>query len=137
MSDQHRDQVPFHRRELLKAAATTASGLLVASALRSEDAQSETTGSIEAYPERLSYAPGEDVRLHVSSTESEYSIEVARVGAERGVVFERSGLRGSFHATPPNASTHGCGWPVSTSFKVGADWRSGYYTNNELSHIHI
>lgn len=118
----------MNRRQVLKAAATTASGILASSALRSSPGPIAPQPAIDAYPGRTSYAPGEEVRLHVSSTASEYALEVARVGAERRTVLEKSKLKGTFHATPANASTHGCRWPVSTSFTIGSDWKSGYYS---------
>jgi hypothetical protein len=83
---------------------------------------------VEAYANRLSYVPGEDVVLHVSTSAAHYSLEVARLGAKREVVLSKSGLAGHEHPVPENASSHGCGWPAATQFKISDDWKSGYYS---------
>src|SRR5215831_3121237 len=51
------------------------------------------------YTDQLSYRPGEQVRFHTSTSAARYSIEIARVGARREVVWTRSGIRGALHAT--------------------------------------
>jgi hypothetical protein len=79
------------------------------------------------YTDRLSYRPGEEVRFHTSTSASRYSIEVARIGARREVVWTRSGIRGALHPTPAEAFARGCGWPDSLAFRVPGEWRSGYY----------
>ncbi|HEU4904834.1 MAG TPA: N,N-dimethylformamidase beta subunit family domain-containing protein, partial [Solirubrobacterales bacterium] len=79
------------------------------------------------YTDRLSYRPGEEVRFHVSTSASRYSIEIARVGARRDVVWTRSGLPGSLHPTPDEAFARGCGWPDGFAFRIPREWRSGYY----------
>jgi hypothetical protein len=79
------------------------------------------------YTDRLSYLPGEQVRFHVSTSASRYSIEIARVGARRDVVWTRSGIRGALHPTPPEAFARGCGWPDGFAFRIPRQWRSGYY----------
>ena len=55
------------------------------------------------------------------------SIEVARIGVERTVVFEERGVPVDDHATPADAWAHGCGWPAASELTVDAGWRSGYY----------
>jgi hypothetical protein len=83
---------------------------------------------VEGYTNQLSYAPGDEVRLHVSTSAPKYSLEVARLGAKREVVLTKPGLDGGEQPVPENASSHGCGWPESTSFSIPADWKTGYYT---------
>src|SRR5262245_26160703 len=78
------------------------------------------------YTDRLSYRPGETVRFHTSTSASRYSIEIARVGARREVVWTRSGIRGALHPTPPEAYGRGCGWPDGFALRIPKDWRSGY-----------
>lgn len=53
------------------------------------------------YTDRLSYLPGDEVRFHTSTSASRFSIEIARVGARREVVWRRpaSGARSIRH--PP------------------------------------
>jgi hypothetical protein len=79
------------------------------------------------YTDRLSYRPGEEVRFHTSTSASRYSIEIARVGARREIVWRRDGVRGALHPTPPEAFARGCGWPVGVAFRVPRVWPSGYY----------
>jgi hypothetical protein len=79
------------------------------------------------YTDRLSYRPGETVRFHTSTSASRYSIEIARVGARREVVWTRGGLRGTLHPAPAEAFARGCGWPDSLALRIPRQWRSGYY----------
>jgi hypothetical protein len=82
---------------------------------------------VEGYASQVSYQAGDQVAIHVSTSASVYSIEIARLGAERKVVLSKSGIVGAEHPVPENASSHGCGWPVSFTFPLPEDWSSGYY----------
>ena len=79
------------------------------------------------YTDRLSYRPGDEVRFHTSTSAARYSIEIARVGARREVVWTKSGIRGALHPTPPEAYARGCDWPDGFAFRIPRQWRSGYY----------
>jgi hypothetical protein len=83
---------------------------------------------IEGYTDQLSYQAGDTVRFHVSCAHPKFSIEIARLGAERKVVQRSTDLPGKEHPIPANASSHGCGWPAAFEIKVPAEWKSGYYT---------
>jgi hypothetical protein len=80
----------------------------------------------EGYADQLSYAPGDAVKLHVSSP-GPYSVEVARLGAKRQVVWRSDDRPAAPHAVPADASARGCRWPAALSFRVPHDWRTGYY----------
>ncbi|HEY8544193.1 MAG TPA: N,N-dimethylformamidase beta subunit family domain-containing protein [Acidimicrobiales bacterium] len=74
-----------------------------------------------------SVAAGGQVGLHVSSAGGRpVRIEVARVGARREVLL-RDVVEAGEHATPPDAASHGCGWPVARTIDVDPGWRSGYH----------
>jgi hypothetical protein len=83
---------------------------------------------VEGYANQLSYAPGEEVALCVSTTAAKYAVEITRVGAKRDVVLTKKDIEGKEHRTPDECSSHGCGWPASFKFKIPADWKSGYYS---------
>ncbi|HET6572627.1 MAG TPA: N,N-dimethylformamidase beta subunit family domain-containing protein [Fimbriiglobus sp.] len=80
----------------------------------------------EGYADQLSYAPGDVVKLHVSSPAA-YTVEVARLGAKRDVVWRSDDQPAAPHPTPADASSHGCRWPAALSLRVPPDWRTGYY----------
>lgn len=82
---------------------------------------------LEGYADQLSYQAGDVVRLHVSSKAPRHDVEIARLGAERVVVWTKEGVPGKEHPIPANASSQGCHWPVSLEVKVPAQWKSGYY----------
>jgi hypothetical protein len=82
---------------------------------------------VEGYAAPLSCQPGDKVGLHVSTTAARYSLEIARVGAERQVVYRKDDLPGARHAVPMDASSHGCRWPAGHVLTVPKGWASGYY----------
>src|SRR5436190_4921576 len=82
---------------------------------------------VEGYTSQLSYAPGDEVALCVSTTAAKYNIEISRVGAKREVVLTKKDVEGREHSVPENCSSHGCNWPAAVKFKIPADWKSGYY----------
>ena len=83
---------------------------------------------IDGYTDQLSYQPGDEVAFHISTTAGKYSLEIARTGGKREVVWKKEGLAGKSYPLPANASSHGCGWPASFKLKLPAELRSGYYT---------
>jgi hypothetical protein len=82
---------------------------------------------IEGYAGKVSYAAGEEVTFHVSTTAGRFGFEVTRIGATNETVMRTNGVAGPEHAVPENASSHGCGWPVAYRFQLPDVWASGYY----------
>ena len=83
---------------------------------------------VEGYTNQLSYLPGEEIEFHVSSAADQFSLEIARLGAERHVVFTKADIPGTLHLTPAAASSLGCGWPTTFRLQVPENWKSGYYS---------
>jgi hypothetical protein len=82
---------------------------------------------VEGYPAEISYAPGDQLKLHTSTSASQFSLKIFRVGAEKKEVLKQTGIAGHEHPIPENAASHGCQWPVSWSFQIPEDWPTGYY----------
>jgi len=82
---------------------------------------------IEGYADEISCAPGDTLKLHISTTGEKYSVKIERIGAARKEVHSESGIAGKSFPIPENASSHGCGWPVGYEWKLPADLPSGYY----------
>jgi hypothetical protein len=80
-----------------------------------------------AYTDKLSYAPGDEVALHVNTTANAYSFEVFRDGGTLDSVYRQENVAGAYHDTPIEAYESGCNWPESTRFTIPADWKSGGY----------
>jgi hypothetical protein len=114
---------PVSRRGALKAGAALAASAGLHPRLAS--AKQPGAKAPEGYADQLSYAPGDEVKLHISSPSCD--IEIVRLGAERKSVWKRAGVNTAVHPVPKDASSHGCKWPVGATLKVGADWPSGYY----------
>jgi hypothetical protein len=112
----------IHRRDALKSTAGT---LAAAELVRVVAADASPV--IEAYAGQLSYQAGDTVELHVSSDAARYSVEIARIGARRQVVFTRDNIAGTKHPVPADAVSHGCRWPAEVRVPVAPSWRSGYY----------
>jgi hypothetical protein len=83
--------------------------------------------AVEGYPTRQSYRAGEEVVFCCSARVPSYSVEVARIGADREVVWRRDGIAGTEHPTPRDAYAVGCGWPAAFKIPVPDEWRSGFY----------
>lgn len=83
--------------------------------------------TIEGYARELSYAAGDTVSLCCSTDAPTFSVEIARVGGSRDIVWSARDLPGAIHGTPAGASEEGCDWPTSVDVTIPAGWRSGYY----------
>jgi hypothetical protein len=83
--------------------------------------------AVEGYPARQSYRPGEEVTFHCSARVKHFSVEIARVGANREVAWRKAGIAGAEPPTPSDAYATGCGWPVTFALTIPPDWRSGFY----------
>ncbi len=103
--------------------------LLFALALCLSSHADETTPPlhVEGYAGQVSYAPGETLALHTSTTGSTYSVRISRVGMETKEVFAKKAIAGRPHPIPEDASSKGCRWPVSFELEIPSDWKSGYY----------
>jgi hypothetical protein len=82
---------------------------------------------VEGYAGRLSYAPGQEAELHVSTSAARFSVEIRRIGATNELVWSKRELAGKEHAIPEDASSHGCRWPVAFTVPIAPGWSSGYY----------
>ena len=81
---------------------------------------------VEGYTGAVSYAPGEELALHLSSSARQVAVEITRLGGEAKLVW-KGDAQATERAVPENASSHGCLWPEAMTMKIPADWRSGYY----------
>jgi hypothetical protein len=115
------------RREALHFGSLSLLGLSLSA---TPSATAPDTGQklyLEAYTDRSSYQPGDEVRIHVSTNASRYALEFARLGATRDVVWSKENLSGVERPVPDDASAVGCNWPVTLTLKVQPEWKSGYY----------
>ena len=80
---------------------------------------------LEAYCWPLSMTPGGPAELRISSDTGAVAVRVARDGAEPSAVFD-SDVRSDLYETPGDASSNGCGWPVTVEIPTDG-LRSGYY----------
>src|SRR4051812_4979292 len=127
MEDNRLSAGHFSRREILKTTAGVAGAVGVATLGNFVCADEANKPFIHAYACPISCEQGETVELFVSTSANQYAIEVARIGAQRKVVYDRSTIAGSRHDIPPDAAYNGCGWPKSVTIPTRADWPSGYY----------
>lgn len=82
---------------------------------------------IDGYAGEVSIPQGGEMTLHVSTSQRRFSIEIARLGAKREVVWNGTSDAGAEHPIPEDASSNGCRWPVALRVPIPATWRSGYY----------
>ncbi len=82
---------------------------------------------VYTYTDAMSYAPGEEVQFHSSTTAPVWSLEIYRDGWRPEPVHTATDLAGAFSATPKDAYKAGCGWPVRHAWRLPDDLRSGFY----------
>jgi hypothetical protein len=78
------------------------------------------------YTDRLSYKPGEILRLHVMSGAAKAEVSFARDGMTPTTVLKAT-IPTRFAPTPADCSVRGCDWPVAFETTIPADWPSGVY----------
>ena len=123
----------MNRRAALKgiSAATVAGGLGAVSGSLSPTAaagqDAKDMRRIDGYASPQSVKAGDEIELCISTNLSKYSIEIARIGGQRDVVWRKDELLGVDHPTPDDAALFGCKWPAAIRMRVPEDWRSGYY----------
>ena len=111
-----------------RTALKTGAALAAAAALPFDvTARQPKKPAIEGYTDQLSYAPGEDIKLYISSELEEFDIVVSRIGAKPEVVAHETCTKGRLQPIPKDASSHGCKWDVTTILSGHKDWKSGYY----------
>jgi hypothetical protein len=81
---------------------------------------------LEGYCWPLSVRAGESVGLHASGEPGTVGVSAARDGAMTRPVWSRIDLRCAHAATPDDASTQGCSWPVAAEIPTEG-LSSGYY----------
>ena len=89
---------------------------------------SKSQPSIQGYTDQLSVQAGDQIGLHISTNAKRYSVQIARVGGKREVVWTKEGLAGTEYPIPKNCVSHGCHWPQALKVPVPENWRSGYYS---------
>jgi hypothetical protein len=82
---------------------------------------------VYTYTDAQSYAPGDTVCFHSSTTAPHWTLQVWRDGLVPRLAHEQPSLPGVFHATPKHAYRDGCGWPVSHRWRLPTDLPSGFY----------
>jgi len=82
---------------------------------------------VYVYTDAMSYAPGEAVRFHASTTAAHWTLDIYRDGWRPEPVHRAEGLVGRFTPMPKDAYKAGCGWPVLHTWRLPADLRLGFY----------
>ena len=104
-------------------------GLLLAMNLLNANADQMQPAApfVLGYANQISYAPGEEVSLHLSSSCQTVDILIQRIAADAVTVMEQKDVPTAAQTIPDRASSDGCQWPVSLTFAIPNDWKSGYY----------
>lgn len=91
---------------------------------------------IEGYAGQTSYAPGDDLELHIASNLPRVAITIHRLGRDAEKVWESSDVEASDPPIPDRAASHGCDWPVTHRMTVPDDWETGYYEATLMAEDH-
>ena len=98
---------PLSSRRQFLAQTTSAAGATALLLAPRSSAQEPRPLFIEGYTGQTSYAPGDEVTFHVSTTASVFTVEIARVGQKTEVVWTKADVPGAAHAVPEHASSKG------------------------------
>lgn len=82
---------------------------------------------VYGYTTDLSYAPGDEVEFHLSSSEASVDLTVARLGVESVELHRQAGVACRSQPIPDRSSSDGCNWPVTFKWQLPANCKSGYY----------
>jgi hypothetical protein len=85
------------------------------------------TIEVWGYTDKLSYAPGEEVAFHMTTSAPTFDIKIYRDGAELVEVHSAKTITGKRSPTPKDCYAVGCGWPTLYQWKLPSDLRSGFY----------
>src|SRR5579871_4135094 len=120
---------PLSHRLTRRTALKTGAALAVTAGLPLAAAAQEPQRQVwEGYTDQLSYAPGDEVKLHVSSSVPKLRFDVVRWPGGKPPYPAQGEFAAATHPIPKDASSHGCRWPVAATFRLPADTRSGYYS---------
>ena len=79
------------------------------------------------YTDTLSYEAGETVDFHLSTTAEVINLKIQREGGSLKSVYQSGPIQGEHYATPDDFYENGCGWPVSYTWQIPDDLKSGFY----------
>lgn len=119
------------RRDALKtgAALTVSAGLPLETAAAKVIDPSKTALPpmfIGGYTDQLSYAPGDEVKVHISANVA-CVLHTTRIGSTETQLGEDRSIAAKEHPIPSDASSNGCHWPVTHTFTLPPDTPTGYY----------
>jgi hypothetical protein len=105
----------------------TSACLLFLLLLKTMNAEAPARFALAGYSDKVSYAPSEELALHVSTSAPVFNVEIFRDATVPEKVWTQQDVAGKEYPVPEDASSKGCGWPRALSIKIPSDWRSGYY----------
>lgn len=82
---------------------------------------------VEGYTDQQSYAPGDEVVFHLSSSAKQVTLKIARQGPSSEAMLEKVIDDVANHPIPDRASSDGCKWPGAFTLAIPTQWKSGYY----------
>ena len=82
---------------------------------------------VHTYTDEITYAPGQTVQFHSSTTASAWTLQIYRDGFKPKLAYSAENLPGQFTAAPKDAYKAGCNWPVAHAWKIPDDTPSGFF----------
>ncbi len=79
------------------------------------------------YASQVSIAQGEEIGLHLSSSQPQVNVHIERLGPTAQTLMQQDNVATSPQPIPDRASSDGCKWPESIRIKTDDTWPSGYY----------
>ena len=86
------------------------------------------TSDIEGYTEFVSYSPGDEIKLFVSSNTKGFTVEVIKQSIVPASLFKSKSNNGKVQHYNECSFAYGCNWELSEVIKLPLETQSGYYS---------
>ena len=86
------------------------------------------TSDIEGYTEFVSYSPGDEIKLFVSSNTKGFTVEVIKQSIVPASLFKSKSNNGKVQHYNECSFAYGCNWELSEVIKLPLEIQSGYYS---------
>jgi hypothetical protein len=79
------------------------------------------------YVNSMSVTEGDTLRFYISTSVNPFTLNIYQIGTADTLKLSYANVSGGLQAVPDSSFLYGCGWAVSKSIVIPADWAPGIY----------